>query len=780
MASSTYAPSHRHEFRSSAADPSPRSVPAITTQRAGGGGAALCFTATLFISAALLFLVQPMIGKMILPLLGGTPAVWNACMLFFQAALLGGYAYAHLTTSWLGVRRQAVMHLAVLLVPLMVLPIVVGRGTPPPADANPVLWLLLCLAVTVGLPFFVVSTTGPLLQRWFADTGHPSASDPFFLYAASNVGSLLALLGYPLVMERALVLADQSHVWAYGYGLLVILIGLCAVLMWRSNPNTRAVSERMAGSDGFGDPSSGRTVAAPTVGRRMWWVFAAFVPSSLMLGVTAHVTSNLAPVPLLWVLPLAIYLLTFVFVFARSRPIPHSWMVRALPFLLPPLAVMTFLELPSMAWIAVVVHLVGFFVAAMVCHGELANSRPTARHLTEFYLWMSTGGVLGGVFNALVAPLVFDTIAEYPLAIMLTCMFLPTLVAGKSTVRDRRRDWLFPLGLGVVSALILAVIRTANWGESLGLRFIVFGLLAVFCFSFKDRPVRFTLGMGVFLLTVSAYCAFHRGSELHASRNFFGVKRVVVDSTGAFRVLIHGNTTHGKQFIDPKRSTEPLTYYHRTGPLGDIFAAFSGEAAKVRVGAVGLGTGSIASYINPGQTVRIYEIDPDVERIARDPRYFSYLAQCAGDWDVVLGDGRNSLVDEPDGHFGLIVLDAFSSDSIPTHLLTREAIQLYLTKLEDDGLLAFHISNRYLHLEPLLASLAEDAGLHGLIRADMKTSKEDNADGKTAAIYVAMARRERDLGPLAGNEEWKTLDAVADTPVWTDQYTSLLSFVHWR
>ncbi len=733
-----------------------------------------CFTATIFVSALLLFVVQPMVAKMILPRLGGTPAVWNTCLVFFQAVLLAGYAYAHLTTSWLGVRRQAALHVGVLLVPLAVLPIVVDRVGLPVAGNSPVLWLLGCLLMTVGLPFFVVSTSGPLLQKWFAGTNHPSAKDPFFLYAASNVGSLIALLGYPLLLERWLPVAGQSRAWSYGYVLLIALVGACAVLLWwRRHRATGANAVTSAGGDIEAIESS---KAAPTLSRRMWWLFAAFVPSSLMLGVTTHITSNLAPVPLLWVLPLSIYLLTFALVFARRQIIPAALTAKLLPFMVLPLAIITVIELPKMGWVSILAHLTTFFVAAMVCHGRLASSRPNVRHLTEFYLWISIGGVLGGIFNALVSPVVFSSIAEYPIALVLACFLLPCGRSVESDTEARRNDLTVPLAVAGVTIAAIVAIRLGGWGDSLGMRLMLFGPLGLVCFSFKDRPVRFTLAFAVFVATLPYYCAMHRGMDLHESRNFFGVKRVTVDPDGRLRILVHGTTTHGKQLTDPARRNEPVAYYHRTGPLGDIFATFSDDTAKAHVGVIGLGAGSLASYIGPQQSITFYEIDPEIERIARNPDYFTFLSDCRGDTDVVIGDGRLTLSQAPDRYYGLFVLDAFSSDAIPTHLLTREAIQLYLSKLEDDGVLVFHISNRYLNLEPLIAGLVADAGLVGLTRTDTNVTAAEEADGKIRSIYAVLARKPEHLAGLVDYPDWIPLSDPSGVKVWTDQYTSILSF----
>ncbi len=369
----------------------------------------IVYATTIFLTASLLFVVQPMFARMVLPLLGGSPAVWNTCLVFYQAALLAGYLYSHATTSWLGVRRQAALHVGLVLLPLLLLPIGIPSGWTPPAAASPIPWLLALLAVAVGLPFFVVSTTSPLLQKWFAGTGHPSAGDPYFLYAASNLGSMLGLLGYPVLLEPRLRLAEQSRLWSGGYLLLLVFTLACAVLLWRSPVPALA------------DPSRERLTGL-AARRRLRWVLLALVPSSLMLSVTTFISADVEAIPLLWVIPLAIYLLTFVLVFARRPLVPHALVVRVLPIALLALVVVLVKRANQPLLLIMGLHLGAFFVAAMVCHGELARDRPPPAHLTEFYLWLSVGGVLGGVFNALVAPLVFDSVAEYPLTVVLACL----------------------------------------------------------------------------------------------------------------------------------------------------------------------------------------------------------------------------------------------------------------------------------------------------------------------------------------------------------------------
>ncbi|MEA2241615.1 MAG: hypothetical protein QOD24_1171, partial [Solirubrobacteraceae bacterium] len=414
-----------------------RGSSARSRARGRGTGVVALFSATLFLSAGLTFLVQPMFAKFVLPLFGSTPAVWNTSMLFFQTTLLAGYLYAHESTRRVGVRRQAVVHLGVVLLPLLVLPVAVPDGWIPPADSNPVPWLLGLLAVAVGLPFFVVSTTAPLLQRWLVATDHPAAADPYFLYRASNLGSVLGLLSYPLVVEPSMRLAEQGRLWSAGYGLLVLLVFACAVVVWRS---PRGSADGGAGEDvGAAPATSSSAVPAasqgstdqPTLTRRLRWVGLAFVPSSLMLGVTTMITTDIAPIPLLWALPLSLYLTSFILVFApgsRSDRLRRA-MVFALPAVVLLISMILLLQVRGPLWISlwvmVPIHLAGFFVVAVVCHGELARDRPPARWLTEFYLLISLGGALGGVFNALVAPALFDSLAEYPIALVLAALCLP-------------------------------------------------------------------------------------------------------------------------------------------------------------------------------------------------------------------------------------------------------------------------------------------------------------------------------------------------------------------
>lgn len=741
------------------------------------------FAFTLFISALLLFLVQPMVGKMVLPKLGGTPAVWNTCMVFFQAMLLAGYAYAHGALATLSLKRQMVLHFLLMLAPLAVLPITVAAASSPPSSDEPIGWLLWQLFLGVGLPFFVVSSSAPVLQKWFAGAGHGESRDPYFLYAASNAGSLLALLGYPLLVEPHLHLADQSRVWAVGYGGLIALVGVCAVAMWRSslglpgqskNSGTGAVEGCVSDhSDSSTGISRSPQAVSGTCSGRLTWILLSAIPSSLMLGVTTHITTDLAAIPLMWVLPLAIYLLTFVLVFARRQWVPHGFMIRLLPYLLLPMAILFFGRPERLEWVIIPAHLLTFFVATMICHGELVRRRPPAERLTEFYLMMSIGGVLGGVFNAMLAPRLFSGIIEYPLVMALVCFVLPRSTSGVDTPRERRRDLAVPAVLAVLVAVALGILHATSFDRAGATLMITFAVLVLVCFTFKGRSIRFGLCYAVMLVALGLLGDLRTGDALHAERNFFGVKKVVLDQAGRLRLLVHGTTSHGCQAIDPGHAREPSAYYHRTGPIGDLFTVFNEVGAGSRVGVIGLGAGAVAAYTQPGQFFTFYEIDPAVERIACDPRYFTYLSDCRGRCDIVLGDGRLEVAKASPGEFQLFLLDAFSSDSVPTHLLAREAVELYLSKLADHGVLAFHISNRFFDFEPLLAKVADDLGMACLAKFDTNVTRAQQTFGKLSSHCVVMARHADDLRALAA-KGWHVPNGRPEIRAWTDQYSDVV------
>lgn len=757
----------------------------------------LLFALTLFVSAALLFVVQPMVAKMVLPLLGGSPAVWSTCMVFFQGALLAGYAYAHLTAQRLSVRRQILLHAALLVLPAFFLPFGVTALTsqPPSSGASPALWLLGLLVTTVGVPFFVVASTAPLLQRWFAETRHSGARDPYYLYGASNLGSMLALASYPFLLEPNLPIMRQTFYWSLGYAVLALLTLACGASVWLSPA---------------AEPEHLEDVPHERPRARQWvrWIALAFVPSSWMLGVTAYLSIDIAPVPLLWVVPLALYLLTFVMAFARRPLIPHSWVMFALPWLVVGLALVMGLGRVDMVYIGL--HLLAFFVGALACHGELANSRPAPRHLTLFYLALAVGGVLGGIFNALIAPNVFNRLTEYPIAVLIGCMLLrgaprtarstprpsESGASGSADLADNQvdvgppkspapswsgwKDVIIPAVIFGLTALLLKQPWErlgSSWAKGMDLvgTILASGLVVLLAFTYRRKPVRFALGVGAAWLASGLFPSYE-DRVLVRKRSFFGISRVSEYTWGPTHYLFLGTTIHGVQVLSPERRREPTAYFYRTGPMGQIFETHAAHPAAPGVAIIGLGAGTLAAYAKPGEHWDFYEIDPIVIDIASNPRYFTYLQDCRADSKpIILGDARLRLREARPHGYGVLIFDAFSSDAVPTHLLTREAVQLYREKLADGGLMAFDVTNRYLDLEPVIAALAADAGLVCRIRADYELTEEEREQGKYQSIWAVMAARESDLGAIATDPRWAPARLRKGDRCWTDDFSDLAS-----
>lgn len=717
------------------------------------------FGLTMAGSALLMFLLEPMAAKMVLPSLGGAPAVWNTCVVFFQAMLLGGYAYAHAGPRWLGVGRHAAVHAALLLASTLTL-LTPFRLNQAHGDSSPIAWLLLTLLNSIGLPFFLLATTAPLLQKWFSQVRHRAAGDPYFLYAASNLGSLAGLLMYPLLLEPFLTLQQQARYWTYGYMGFALVVSVCAVLAQRSRRRT---------ADELPDgPLTHRISARPTTGRRLRWIALSFAPSSLMLAVTTFISTDLAAVPLLWILPLGIYLFTFVLAFSSPPRYPHAIVDRGLPLLILPLVLFLILRVTGPLKAVVPIHLSVFFLAALACHRQLADDRPDTAHLTEFYLLVALGGVLGSLFNTLAAPMLFTGIVEYPAVLLLVCFLRP------ASERHTDRSQLWRVSGPVIVALV-------TWGVMLGtssidstpVRFALLGIPAFFCLSLARTRLSFAAAIAG-MLTASAFQPDPLGQILHAERTFFGIYKVRQDPAARYRTLAHGTTLHGIQSISEEQRHEPLSYYHPTGPLGDVFRFAPMVPITEQVAVVGLGVGSVAAYRKPEQTWTFFEIDPAVEAIARNQRYFSYLTDCGDACHVVIGDARQSLAGLSK-EYDIIVLDAFSSDAIPLHLLTREAVELYLSRVSSGGLLAFHISNRHLDLEAVLAKLAAEVGLVSLVRRDQVVATEES--GKRSSVWMVMARTLEDLGPLAADKKWRRAHYSTSTDLWTDDFSNILTLL---
>jgi hypothetical protein len=678
-------------------------------------------------------------------------------LVFFQATLLLGYGYAHALTRLLPRSAQILVHAAVLLLAALALPLDLGAGAPLPGD-SPTLWLLIRLVLVAGPPMFAISATAPLLQSWFAGLDHEAAGDPYFLYAGSNVGSLLALLAYPLLVEPALPLDRQAWLWSCGFGALALGIALCAG------------ATVCAGRRGI--EALPRDALAPgRLRERLSWTALAFVPSSLLLGVTTHITMDIAAVPLLWVVPLMLYLLTFILTFAVRPPLRHATMARVMPLTLIPLALLWTpgggLVLP--VWLLLALNLGCLFAVGMVCHGELARQRPPTARLTEFYCFLSVGGVLGGVFNALVAPLIFPGLWEFPLVLVAACLMKP------ATPEDARRGltWDILLPLALLGLVLLAE------SSHIPVLIATFGLLvpAIALLNFSQRRWRFALGVAACLL---ATVATGQGHTIATARSFFGIYRVSIegDSHAPFLQLVNGTTLHGVRSLVPGEERLPMAYYSHEGPFGRFFAALAPESVR-HVAVVGLGTGELACYARPSQDWTFYEIDPLVERIARDPRYFQFLANCGNQPRVVLGDARLTIADALDGDYDVLILDAFSSDSIPMHLLTREALALYLQKLAPGGHLLFHISSRTLDLRPVVGALAADAGVPARMLLD-RPPPGTPIWRHSPALVVALAGRDGDLSGLDPADGWTELPPAGARALWTDQRSDLLGAIRFR
>ena len=693
------------------------------------------FAVTAFWASGLLFAVQPMVARLLLPRLGGSAAVWNTAMVFFQATLLVGYLVAHVGLRHLpmGVHRFA--HLGLLAAAAAVLPLAVPSSWSPP-DGDPVAWTFLVLAVVVGLPFLALATMSPTLQRWLAATDHPSGADPYFLYGAGNAGSFLALLAYPLVLEPAAGVVAQTRWWATAYGALVVLTAACAL--------TAHLRRR---------PAEATTVAhsRPTGRQALCWTLVAAVPSALLLGVTRHLATDVASIPLLWVVPLAIYLLTFVVAFSPRRPrlgpgAATAATVLAVPALLgwagPVLGA-------SLGHVVVgVVALAAFAAVSLAAHRRLWDERPPAEDLTTFYVWVSVGGVVGGAAAALVAPVLFDSVVEFPLALAAGIAVLPA-----ATAEPVRRAVLARMAVGVAGALLLVT------GNAVGVVGIAVWSGAVFRRSPKAGAV-------VLAAVVALVTTVGTPGLLRRDRTFYGVSQVH-EENGA-RVLQSGTTVHGVQRTDPARAGDPLAYYTRSGPIGEVFERVQSRRDAVDVGVVGLGAGSLAAYARPGDRMTFYEIDPAVVAIAEDPSLFTYLDVAAGTVDVEVGDGR-LLLDRAEGRsHDILVLDAFSSDAIPLHLLTREAFAVYREHLADGGVLAIHVSSRFFELAPQVAALAADAGLGALEREDDAVT---DPLGQPSHWVVATA----DDALLAELRAagWTAPEPAAE--VWTDDRADLLA-----
>lgn len=733
------------------------------------------FALAIFTSASLVFVVQPMVTKLVLPMLGGSPSVWNTAMVFFQAALLAGYAYAHALQRIGSIRLQVMIHLGLLLAAALFLPLRINGLFGEPDPSAPIGWLLGTLALSVGAPFAVLSATAPLLQAWYARVraGEPDGQNPYVLYAASNLGSFLALLAYPVLIEPLATLGGQRLGWSGGYALFLLMVAGLALLVWRRRVDQTAP-----------EPAPLATSAPIALREKVVLVLLAAAPSSLMLGVTAHLSTDVASAPFLWVIPLALYLFTFVIAF-QTRPAIPPEIALAVQGALGALCV-SFVAFKNGEWVVLfAVHLLTFFFTALMCHQALAARRPAPDRLTEFYLLMSLGGVVGGAFTALLAPVIFNTVLEYPLVLVLVGLARPW---GRGRLAAHQVGLLIGgLVLAVLPPVADALIRAtpSTWGAVQGVNLpviwqLILGLGAICAFLIRDRALAFTV-----VLAAMAISAQHltRGYDwILSERSFFGVMRVANEPDarlgGDVHVLMHGTTLHGAQARSPQFDCSPTLYYAPTTPIGQSAIMVGSRSDGARVGVVGQGSGAMAAYKRPGDAFTFFEIDPMVDRLSRDPDWFSFIGTCAqGPIRTVLGDARLTLQKERPGSYDLLIIDAFSSDAVPTHLLTIEAIRGYLRLLKPDGVVLLHLSNRNLDitLPALAAAQALDVPhLHQIYveRAD----QPEMAEASTEAMVLSPT--EAGLADFRADPRWKVLKATEVRP-WTDDYVNLFGSL-WR
>jgi SAM-dependent methyltransferase len=672
----------------------------------------LLYACTIFLSAFLLFQVQPLIAKMILPWFGGSAAVWTACVLFFQLLLLLGYLYAHWSIRYLRPKTQTILHLALLAASLLMLPAIPSPVWKPAGGEDPTLRIFGLLGATIGLPYFLLSTTGPLVQAWFVRERYKPGAAPYRLYALSNLGSMLALLSYPVLVEPYLATQTQGYGWSAGY---VIFVLFCGLTSWRGmaiqNWQEPAAIESLP------------TMEPPGLGLMLTWIGLAACASTLLLAVTNHLSQNVAAIPFLWVLPLALYLLSFILCFDGAGWYKRSWFLRLLAVMLASMAYALYTDTDNLQLkVALPLFAVGLFVCCMVCHGELARLKPDPRYLTLFYLMVSIGGAIGGVFVGLIAPNVFSGYYELPLGLV-ACAVLVLLALRRDMFRDAQ--W----SLGWVAALGYVLILTGSVGYQL------------------KRSM---------------------GSNRVAVRNFYGGLHVSDTGVGreATRNLLHGTITHGEQFLAPERRRLATTYYGPQTGVGLAIRNLDPNEPR-NIGVVGLGTGTLAAYGRIGDRIRYYEINPLVVRLARTE--FTYLADCQAKLDIVLGDARLSLEREPAQNFDVLAVDAFSSDSIPVHLLTVEAFRLYFRHIKPEGVLAVHVSNRYLDLKPIVQLAAKALGKQTLV---VDTDDDDDA-GVFGATWVLVTSNEGFLRKLQTGQDGAKLMARNDLRMWTDNYSNL-------
>ena len=711
--------------------------------------APVLFATTIFLSASLLFFVQPLFTKIVLPLVGGAPAVWTTAMLFFQTVLIAGYLYAHISTKYLSVLSQVGVHLVFWAAALFFLPLSVNAGWQLQPDASVALQTLTLFALGVGLPFAVLSANAPLIQSWYSKSNGPSADDPYFLYGASNLGSLVALLAFPILAEPFLGAQQIGLGWTAGF----ILLGVFLALSGLAARHGKAAKEVSVSAD------------KPELTDYLWWLLLAFIPSSLMLAITTKISTDLGSFPLVWVLPLSLFLLTFVLTFTNRPPLHGAWMDWLFLFSLGTLGIIATGHKLGLGTVEITaILLFSFFFIAMKVHRTLYGARPRKENLTIFYVTMSVGGALGGLFNSILAPIIFVNPDELPVTLFLCAT---VLLAGARWPKTRE----LTKALIACTIVLLPLFITADLGADSGLPFVgmLFAALVIaVLFIFRSQAVTCFMVMSV-LLIVGKFLTTQ--NAVFQDRSFFG-RHLVLDSD-ELRTYRNGTTVHGAQLLADFESDlrpTPRSYYHPNGPMAQIINSDFGRSAT-DIGIVGLGVGSLACYALPHQSWQFYEIDAMVDQVARDPALFTFMSRCASDSPTHIGDARVVLETQTDALFDILVIDAYSSDAVPIHLMTNEAIALYRTRLKKDGLLVLHISNRYYDLWRPLARSAVDLGL--AVRHRIYEGSSDRI-ADAASSVVVMARTDNDLSELDAAGNWDPL--VTDGGrVWTDDYANLLS-----
>ena len=740
------------------ADESAPFANAASEETAARGVMPAIFAAAIVVSAALLFLVQPMFTKLVLPRFGGAPSVWSVAMVFFQCTLLAGYAYSHWLMRAASSRIAVALHVLLTIAACFWLPLAIAeRWAQPPAGGEAIA-LFALFAASLGPPFVALAAGGPLLQAWFARTDHPAAANPYFLYALSNAGSFLALVSYPTVIEPFVRLSDQARYWSVAFYALIGLIAACGLVLWRAQARSPIALDDTAAPPAWRDAAR--------------WAALAAVPSGLLVAVTAHISTDVAAVPLLWVVPLALYLLSFIIVFARRQIIPHRLVVAVQPFFVICLAaVIVFEPVKTILWL-VAAHAAVFFVCALMCHGEVARTRPSGRFLTGFYLSVAAGGALGGLAAGVIAPHVFSWVAEYPLLLALAVLCRPAVAMPG-------RQYALVAALAAAgSLLIVSGFFPALLDETMFNR--AAAALLVACVPLSLVPPACAAVIASVLL--ANHGLFQPPGSVSV-RSFFGVAKVVESPDHRFRILQHGTTMHGAQRIDvdgarqPPERPEPLLYYWDGSAIAQTFnAAQAQSAAPLRYAVIGLGTGSLACRARAHEHVDFYEIDPAIVRIARDPALFTFLSACGADARIMLGDARRMLAQASDAAYDLIVVDAFSSDAIPVHLLTREAMAIYLQKLRPHGTIVMHISNRHLELASVVAGIAAANGLVTLV-SDRPDPDETANPYKFSGTVAAVARNREDFAELVQSGDWEFTPPDPAQWVWTDDYCNILGAV---